>query len=100
MNIKLFNNIIKFLKEQKYPYKLTTKADQKQWDKYTLNFCLDEGLLMKDNQRVISVDQFYPLMYLFHNNPIGRHLSADKILEKLRSRYYWPKMTKDIKAYV
>ena len=100
MDIELFNNITKFLEEQKYPHKLTTEADQKQWDKYTLRFHLKEGLLMKDNQQVVSADQFYPLMYLFHNDPTGGHLSADKILRKLRSRYYWPEMTKDVKAYI
>ncbi len=55
---------------------------------------------MKDKQWVISVDQFYSIIYLFHNDPIRGHLSADKMLGKLRSRYYWSEMTKDIKAYI
>ena len=55
---------------------------------------------MKDKQWVISVDQFYSIIYLFYNDPIREHLSADKMLGKLKSCYYWPEMIKDIKAYI
>ncbi len=50
--------------------------------------------------RVVDVTQFYPLLYIFYNNLIAGHISAKKMLKKLRSWYFWPSMTKDVGQYV
>ncbi len=50
--------------------------------------------------RVVDATQLYLLLYTFHNDPTAGHVSAKKMLEKLRSRYFWPNMTKDVEQYV
>jgi len=39
-------------------------------------------------------------MYLLHDDPTGGHLSASMMIAKLRQKYYWPNMAKDVEAYV
>ena len=36
----------------------------------------------------------------YHDGHLGGHLSWKKVHERIRERYWWPKMIKDIKAYV
>jgi len=54
----------------------------------------------KDNIRIILISQFYLLIYTFHNNLILYHIEIDKILYKLRLKYYWPDIIKDIDQYI
>ena len=35
-----------------------------------------------------------------HNDPTAGHFGIEIMFNKLRTRYYWPQMYEDIKAYV
>ena len=35
----------------------------------------------------------------FYDNPMGGHLSRDKMIVKIRARYYCPKLDKDVKQH-
>ena len=37
---------------------------------------------------------------MFHNDPTAAHSSKEKMMEKIRKRFYWPQMFEDIKNYV
>ena len=37
---------------------------------------------------------------MFHNDPTAAHTSTDKMMKKIRMRYYWPQMYEDIRIYV
>ena len=50
--------------------------------------------------RIVDATQLYLLLYTFHNDLTVGHISAKKMLEKLRPRYFWPNMTKDVEQYV
>lgn len=40
------------------------------------------------------------LLELYHDTPTGAHRGVEKTLEKLKRRYWWPGMTKDIESYI
>ena len=40
------------------------------------------------------------IIQLNHDNPTGGHLGHQKCLYKIRNRYYWPAMSKEIENYV
>ncbi len=68
-------------------------------EKYQLN----KGALILKNQpsrRLVSRFQYYPLMYIFHNDPTAGHLGYKKVLQKLSERYYWPGMAKNVNQYI
>jgi hypothetical protein len=37
---------------------------------------------------------------MFHNDPTAAHASKERMLDKVKSQYYWPQMFEDIKEYV
>ena len=40
------------------------------------------------------------VLYAFHDDPLGGHLGIQKTLDKIRERFYFPRMSDYIKAYV
>ena len=40
------------------------------------------------------------IMQLNHDNPIGGHVGHVRSLEKVRTRFYWPHMSRDVENYV
>ena len=49
---------------------------------------------------MIQHHQYEPLMYLLHDDLTGGHLGVSIMLAKLRQKYYWSNMAKDVEAYV
>lgn len=50
---------------------------------------------------VKTEDEKQKLMQIYHNDPlIGGHCGQKKLYAKIRTKYYWKKMTKDIAKYV
>lgn len=99
--INLFNYIltktlpIDFSAEQKQQLKRRSK-----------NFTINNNLLYKNNNntrkpvRVIKTSELEPVLYMFHHDPTAAHASAEKMMDKIKARYYWPQMFEDIRAYV
>ena len=68
----------------------------------------DEGLLtcvyvrhgQEHRQVVVPKSQVEEILTLSHDDPASGHLGVTKTLEKLRSRFYWSSMFRDVKAWV
>jgi len=69
-------------------------------DKYRIK----EGLLYRIKEekwlRVIRRYEYEGLMYLFHDHEISAHFGIQPTYEKIRERYYWKGMLKDIEIYI
>ena len=68
---------------------------------------IKEGVLYrkdrKNNGRLLKVIRRHELevvMFIMHDHPISAHFAVKVTFEKVRRRYYWPKMYEDIKTYV
>lgn len=99
MEEQRYNNLIKYLTE---PEELTDTSLEKQ----SKNFEVQHNLLYKIDRktkkliRVIRKNELEPVLYMFHNDPTAAHASVEKIMGKIRTRYYWPQMYEDIKEYI
>src|SRR6266540_4052006 len=103
MDDEVFASIIKYLDQGIMPKDKDSKESQVQWLQMVEKYQLDEGtLVLKDqkSRRIVPRSQYYPLMYIFHNDPIAGHLGYIKVLQKLLERYYWPGMAKDVNQYI
>src|SRR3954452_8157799 len=40
------------------------------------------------------------IVYIFHNDPLSAHASTERMMNKMKTRYYWPQMFEDIRTYV
>ena len=92
------------MEEEKYQEIFRQIKDQKReiQEKYEINqenniiYKIKEG----KKRRVIRRWELEPLLYMTYDDPTGAHFSVKTIHEKLRERYYWPKMKEDIETYV
>src|SRR5215469_15952305 len=63
-----------------------------------------EGTLykIKDGKkiRIIRESELDGIMYMMHDHPTSAHFGINATYEKIRERYYWKNMRKDIENYV
>src|ERR1700716_3692640 len=98
MNNQLYNNLVQYLSTQQYPDNFSIEQ-QTQLQKQSTNFELITNLLYKKNKRnstlrtrVIQKQELSSILYMFHNDPTAAHASKERMLDKVKSRYYWPQM--------
>ena len=84
------------------------KGLQKAKDKGNGKYKVEKELLyrkknVKGEEKWIRVTrdcEKIPTMYMLHDHPISAHFSVTKTYEKIRERYYWPRMKQDVEQYV
>jgi hypothetical protein len=56
----------------------------------------------KDGKKLRTLQEFEkePLMWIMHDHPISAHFASKTMYEKIKERYYWKGMKKDIEEYV
>jgi hypothetical protein len=67
-------------------------------------YVIKEGLLYRIKKskimRVIRKYEFEGLMFMMHNHELAAHFGIKATQEKVKERYYWKNMLKDIEVYV
>ncbi len=74
-------------------------------EKYLKKYKLKEGKFykLKSNNKellVIRRNKMEPILSLAHKHLLSGYFRLETTLTKLKERYYWPKMRKDIKSYI
>lgn len=100
MEINHYNNIINYLANQIVPPDFDTQQIR-QLEKQAKHYQLENNLLYKISKnrkriRVIRREEMEPVLYMFHNDPTAAHAAKEKMMDKMRIRYYWPQMYEDI----
>jgi Integrase zinc binding domain/Integrase core domain len=100
-----YNNLIYYLTRNEFP-EMTTKPQQESLKKQARNFQVFHNLLYKIDRktrakiRVVRPFEMEAVLFMFHNDPLSAHASTDRMMSKMKSRYYWPQMYENIKEYV
>ena len=98
-----YNNLFLYLKDQQIPETFDI-IQQNQLRKQAAHYVIENGLLYKRKDqkktRVIRKWELEPVLFMFHNDPTAAHAFTDKIMEKMKTCYYWPQMYENIKEYV
>lgn len=88
-------------------YKEVNNKNVEDLSKKLKKYEIKEGILYKkgkqDDQKLLRVIRRHELeivMYIMHDHPISAHFASQTTFEKMKERYYWPKMYDDIKTYV
>src|ERR1043166_179019 len=105
MDLQQYQQIVKYLQEEIIPEDRITAAQQKSFKNFTKPYILIEEKLWRKTKwnepvQVIQRGQEEPILLLYHDDPLGGHLGARKTWNKIRQRYFWPNMFKDIENYV
>src|SRR3990170_8554643 len=105
MDPKSYSEIESYLKNGRILKDRTTKSASNKFANQCKRYLLSEGQLYHWTRKggrnlVIQRHQYEPLMYLLHDDPTGAHFGTSIMLAKLRQKYYWPGMAKDVEEYV
>ena len=98
----LFRQICDFLSEGRIPQTKETKTQQKKFKNFAQQFEFTDRLYKsKPSLRiVVQKHEFELLMYLIHDDLTGGYLGINLIMLKLREKYFWPNMQKDVEFYI
>jgi hypothetical protein len=62
---------------------------------------LGNGLLATHTGKILAPESLRAkILFRFHDSPFAGHLGVKKTLSRIRNRYFWPNMNKEIKMYV
>ena len=106
MDNQQYYNLLHYLTSQQYPDTFSTEQ-QLQLQKQAKNFNVHHNLLYKIDKKkpenyikLIRKEELSAILYMFHNDPTAAHASKKKMIEKIKTRYYWPQIFEDIREYV
>ena len=54
----------------------------------------------QNKQRLIKPNEVPIILYNLHNDATGAHLGIESTYEKIKERFYWPKMYEDVRTYI
>ena len=107
MDPNLYQQIKDYLENQAIPSDRTTTATQKSFKNFCKVFELKNNYLYRRDKRkngnllrVIRRYEMEPVLYMTHNDPTAAHFGIEIMFNKIRDRYFWPKMYEDIRNYV
>ena len=88
-------NLLEYLKFRKLP----KHRNPEDYSEYAKQFILKENRIFKGNRQLLPRYDMEKYLAIFHDHPTGAHFSAETIYDKMRSRYIWTTMRKDIEEY-
>ena len=101
MNNKTYQDIFNYLTTLTYPTDYNDDSRKTHLRKLLTQYFVNNNILYrrgrKGRLRVIKQDETEPILYHLHTEITGAHLGIDTVFDKLRERYYWPQMFKDIR---
>src|SRR6185436_5270281 len=91
MNIQEYNSIIEVLR-------------QKQGHQQYRNYEERNGRLYKKEGekylKILKENEIDSVLFMLHNHPSAGHFGIEKTYQKIKKRFYWTTMLKDIKQYI
>ncbi|KAJ8651966.1 hypothetical protein O0I10_012456 [Lichtheimia ornata] len=102
MDDNLYNGIKHYLETLEYPPNTTTASKKTITSQSRLYFVKGEQLYRRGPQTrlVVTKDQVNSIIWSEHQHPLAGHYKFKNTLDRIRRRYYWPRMGNDIKQYI
>jgi ribosomal protein S4E len=101
MNEQKYKIIYDYLDNLTFPKEVKTEAEKEKLKKLSEKYFIQHQQLFRktnegDSQRVILPEQTEIVLFNLHKDQSGAHLGSDATYEKLKERYYWPKMYESV----
>src|ERR1043166_3093043 len=103
MNIEDYNQIYNYLNKQQIPTELNSKEKQRFINRIKNYEIKNRQLYRQKENRSLKVIKRYelePLFKMIHDDSTAGHFATEIMYQKIKERYYWPKLYDDIKTYV
>ena len=103
MNINEFQKIYEYLKHKKYPQNIQKKNTKERFENKVKKYLLiNNQLYYEKGEKKLKVIKRFELeliLYMMYDDLIAGYFAIEIMYNKIKERYYWPKMYEDIKIY-
>lgn len=106
MELQHYFNLYNYLVNKEHPENFSSQQ-KRQLEKQAKNFRTKNNFLYKTDRnnptkllRVIQKEELPALLYMMHNDPTAGHFAVEAMVNKIKTRYYWPQYYEDIRKYV
>ncbi|CAJ0842689.1 8486_t:CDS:2, partial [Entrophospora sp. SA101] len=103
MEIQLYNGIKHYLTNHQPPRNIPPKLSKQIINKAS-NFRISNDKLYfiqnNEEQRVVRQDEVERILFGEHSDILAGHFNVESTYQRIRSKYYWPRMYKIVKQYV
>src|SRR6266542_7033614 len=104
MNVNEFQEIYEYLKYKKYPQNIQKRNTKERFENKVKRYLLINNQLYykkeKKKLKVIKRFELELILYTLHDDLTAGHFVTEIIYNKIKERYYWPKIYEDIKIYI
>ena len=104
MNEQKYKLIYDYLDTSSYPKDYNDQQRRKLEEKSSKYLIQYRQLFRRNKEenplRVVLPDQTELVLFNLHKDQSGAHLGIEATYEKLKERYYWPKMYESVKQYI
>jgi len=103
MNRELYWALTQYLSTFKVPEN-TTQTVKRETEKIASGYLLDNGILYKKHKGkkllVIPEQKLNQILKATHDHPLAGHAGINNTISRLKEKYYWKTMYKDINNYI
>ena len=104
MNVNEFQEIYEYLKYKKYSQNIQKRNTRKRFKNKAKRYLLiNNQLYYEKGEKKLKVIKRFELeliLYMMHDDLTAGYFAIEIMYNKIKERYYWPKMYKDIKIYI
>lgn len=90
-----YENLYLYLKSKVVPL----GKDPKTYDQYAKKFEIKYDQVYINKKRLIQRHEVEDICAMYHDDPTGAHFAFQTIYEKIKERYFWNTLLKDVKEY-
>src|SRR5438105_11548791 len=105
MELENYNNLVKYLTDLTQLNNLN-KTQLSKLKHQASFYIIREGMLYRKGRkegespiRVVKIMEVEIILYNMHSDPLAGYFRIENTIKKIKTRYYWPTMIKDIRNY-
>ena len=104
MDLNHYQDLVRYLGDQAILSHLSP-LESEQLTKKAIHFTINQGTLYKKNRKdqllqVVKETDKEAILFRIHSHATIRHFGAENTIQKIKKRFWWYDMNKDIKKYV
>ena len=89
--------IVRYKKVGEIPERI---KDKDKWREWADEFEEKNSQIYYNDRRIVPREEVNWIISMFHDDPTMAHQNKGKVIRRIKERYLWPNLAKDVKEYV
>ena len=97
METTRYQEVVRYKEVEEIPERIKEKDKQKEWAE---EFKKKNGQIYYNNRRIVPKKEVNWIISMFHDDPTMAHQNEREVIQRIKERYLWSNLAKDVKEYV